>query len=265
MMSKLRFLYKTGVIIALLGGGMYWFSHHKSFGFSLDKISSNLAPRPEWASPNLPKERQVEIFDQPYRYLASGAEAYAFASRDGKYVIKFFRMKHLIPSLSDYLKPGKLARREKNLNAIFTAYKSAYDALKEETGLLFVHLNKTENLKRKLTVTDRIGRDHLIDLDQTEFVVQERAELIFSYLKKLLDQGDHVGVIRAKEEMLALVRTRIEKGFADQDKAVSHNYGFVNGRPIHLDIGRIFKGKKEKEYERISARIDKWLQENSSQ
>lgn len=258
-------MYKVGISLIALLGGAYWFFGHKSLGFSLDKISSNLSFRPEWTVADLPKERQREIFGQPYQYLASGAEAYAFVSQDGKYVIKFFRMKHLIPSLSDYLKPGRLVRREKNLNAIFTAYKSAYDELKEETGLLFIHLNKTENLKCKLTVTDRIGREHVIDLDQTEFVVQEKAELIFTYFKKLLDQGDHAGVARAKEAMLALVRTRIEKGFADQDKAVSHNYGFVSGRPIHLDIGRIFKGKKEKEYERITARIDKWLQENSSQ
>jgi len=264
-MSKFRFLYKTGIVIALLWGGIYWFSQHKSLGFSLNKISSKLSPRPEWAVPDLPKERQREIFDQPYWYLASGAEVYAFVSQDGKYVIKFFRMKHLVPSLSDYLRPERLKRREKNLSAIFTAYKSAYDELKKETGLLFIHLNKTENLQCQLTVTDRIGRDHVIDLDQTEFVVQEKAELIFSYLKKLLDRGDHAGIEHAKGAMLSLVRKRIEKGFADQDKAVSHNYGFVGDRPIHLDIGRIFKGKKEKEYERITARIDKWLQENSSQ
>lgn len=244
--------------------GIYWVQNHKSLGFSLQKISSNLVPDPKWAVPDLSREMQEAVFGQNYRYLASGTECYAFVSDDEKYVIKFFRMKHYVPSFGDYVKPGKLERRKKNLDTIFTAYKSAYDELSEETGIVFIHLNKTNSLNRTLNITDRLGRAYKLNLDQLEFVVQEKAELIFTRLKRLMDQGDHAGVAHAIQSILGLVQKRIDKGFADQDKAVSHNYGFIGDRPVHLDVGRIFKGKKENEYERISARIGKWVEENSS-
>jgi hypothetical protein len=264
MISKFRFLYKAVPLVAMIWAA-YWFHNHKSLGFSVKKISSNLAPRPEWAVDDIPKETQAAVFGQHYRYLASGTECYAFVSDDGKYVIKFFRMKHYVPSFSDYFKPDRLKRREKNLQTIFNAYKSAYDELREETGLVFVHLNKTKSLKRQMSITDRLGRKHLIDLDRMEFIVQEKAELIFTRLKRLMDQGDQGAIDRSVQAILGLVQRRIDKGFADQDKAVSHNYGFVGDRPIHLDVGRIFKGKKENEYERIAARIKKWTEENSPQ
>lgn len=264
MISKWKFLYKLVPIVVFIWGA-YWFNEHKTLGFSVKKISSNLTPRPEWAVPDISGEIQDAVFGQNYRYLASGMESYAFVSDDGKYVIKFFRMKHYAPSITEYFRPERLKLREKNLYTIFNAYKSAYDELREETGLVFIHLNKTKNLKRGLNITDWLGRTYAINLDQMEFVVQEKAELVFTRLKRLMDNGDSAGFERSKQAILGLVRKQIDKGFADQDKAVSHNYGFVGEKPIHLDVGRIFKGKKENEYERISARIDRWINENSSQ
>lgn len=264
MISKFKFRYKLAVVLIVLVATSCWFYRHKSLNFSISRITSDLSPRPEWAVPDIPRNLQEAIFRQPYRYLGSGSEMYAFLSEDGKYVIKFFRMKHFIPSLSDYLKPGRLKRRENNLSAIFSAYKTAYDVFKKEAGLVFIHLNKTKNLNIHLKIKDRLGRTHVVNLDQMEFVVQEKAELIFTHLKKLVDQGDETGVKKAVATTLEMVKSRIEKGLADRDKAVSHNYGFVEGRPIQLDIGRIFKGKKEGEYERIQARIEAWLKENTA-
>ena len=236
-----------------------WFNRQKSLTFSVERISSNLAPRAEWKVTLSDAEKQQldTIFGQNYHYLASGTQSYAFLSEDGRYVLKFFRMKHLLPSFSDYLK-GRTQRRKENLTAIFNAHKLAYDELREESGLVFIHLNKTQDLQKTITIVDRLGREHLIDLDKFEFVVQERAELLFTRLKKLPPAEAR----EAAAAVLALVRRRIEKGFADQDKAVSHNYGFVGDRPIHLDIGRVFRGTKPGEYERIQARIEKWFEEN---
>lgn len=239
MFSKKRVI----VIAAILLGIFIWSSQHTSLDFSVKKITSTLTYHPEWET----APPSINLFDQNYSYLASGAQVYAFASDDGKYVIKFFRMEE----------------EEQNLPAIFNAYKLAYDELREESGLVYIHLNKTNCLQKKLCVIDRLGRTHVIDLDKTEFIVQEKAELIFTRLSKLL--GDKEATQKSVDAVLGLVQRRIEKGFADQDKAVSHNYGFVGDRPIHLDIGRIFKGEKKGEYERIAARIETWLQEHSSQ
>lgn len=261
MFSNWKLASKIGIVLLALFCGAFWFFNHKSLGFSVAKISSSLTYHPEWESGPLSSDVKAAVFGQKYKYLASGAQSYAFVSEDGRYVIKFFRMKHLVPSFLDNLQPAKKKRRQQNLRSIFAAYKMANDELKEESGLVYIHLNKTHDLQTTLTVFDKIGREHQIDLDKTEFVVQEKAELIFTHLKKLHSRQE---IDQAVAAVLSLVQRRINKGFADEDKAVSHNYGFVGGRPIHLDIGRLRRGEKPGEYDRIHNRIEKWLQEHSS-
>lgn len=217
--------------------------------FSLHEIESKLAYNPKWGAAAVP---QQDVFDQPYTFLSEGAQAYAFESADRKYVIKFFKMRRFTPSWSDYLCPKLVARRAKNLNWVFNGYRIAYDEFKEDTGLVYIHLNKTTNLNRSLTLIDKNGTKYRVDLDQTEFVIQRKAELIFSYLKNLKDPKD---VRQAVSSLLDLIQRRIDKGFSDRDKAVSNNYGFVDGHPIHLDVGRLHRGQKPGEKARIERRI----------
>ena len=134
----------------------------------------------------------------------------------------------------------------------FTPSWSDYLCPKFVQGLVYLHLNKTRNLHRTLTIIDRTGQEHRVDLDQTEFVIQRKAELIFSYLHKLQSPQE---VQEAIASLLQLVQNRIDKGFSDRDKAVSNNYGFVNGHPIHLDVGRLHRGHKPGELARIQRRI----------
>ncbi len=238
-----------------------WFNQRPSLNFSLSRISAELTYHPEWeVAP--PAQDMDAVFSQEFHYLASGSQSYAFESADGKYVLKFFKMKHLLPSFRDHFRPGIVERRMKNLQTIFDAYKNSYDHLREETGLVFLHLNPTKGLHRTITISDRLHRRHSVDLDNYAFLVQEKAELLFTRMERLLKSGDLQGVHQAYASICSLVERRIAKGFADQDKAVSHNYGFVGDRPIQFDIGRLFRGTKEGEYERIRKRIERWMQEN---
>ena len=104
----------------------------------------------------------------------------------------------------------------------------------------------------------------LIDLDSVEFVVQEKAELIFTHFQKLLKDGDKEGVQKKIGSLLQLVQRRIDLGISDHDKAVKHNYRFVGNRTVIIDIERIEKVRKPKEYDRINQRINKWLQSNDT-
>lgn len=237
---------------------------NKSLWFSSARITSTFSYNPDLAIEE-PKDlhRLKSIFQQRFKYLAVGSQSYAFVSEDGKYVIKFFIMKHLIPRISDLWSPEKIEHRRENLLSIFNAHKLAYEELREDAGLIYIHLNKSDHLKTQLSVVDRLGRTHSIDLDKVEFVVQEKAELIFTRLKKLLNQKNPEKIKQCIDATLQLVQRRIERGISDHDKAVKHNYGFIGDRPIHLDIGRIEKVCKPKERERIAERINKWLEENT--
>jgi len=263
MMAKYTMRSKVLLLafLVIAGIGVFHFSHRRPVMFSIEAISSDLSFDPRWQTPS-PSPEIREIFSQKFSYLARGAQSFAFLSEDGRYVVKFFRMRHLQSKFKDHFRPGVVKRRAENLQAIFFAHKLAWDVLKEETGLVFLHLNKTDDLHCRLKVRDWLGRSHEVDLDNTEFVVQERADLIFTRIKQLHAQGDQQGVERALRSFMQLVRTQIERGVFDRDKAITHNYGFVGDRPIHLDIGRLAQGEKAGEYERIKARLEKWLQEN---
>jgi hypothetical protein len=252
------------VSIPLLLWAWYWSYQNKTIGFSVPKITSDFAYNPEWSIVEPDLDQVERILHQKFKFLAVGSQSYAFASEDGKYVLKFFRMKHLIPRITDFFNPDQVEYRKDTLLSVFDAYKLAYEELREDAGLIYIHLNKTDHLKTDVQVVDWLGRTHTIDLDQTEFVIQERAELIFTNLKKLLIKGDRQTVEKRVGSILELVQRQIDKGITDHDKAVKHNYGFIGDRAVHLDIGRIYKEKKPRDYNRIEERINKWVTENSS-
>jgi hypothetical protein len=256
-----RKLFILGVVVAT---GFFFFRKTPDDGFSAKQISSSLPIHPEWAVPHLESDRQLKkIFSSPFKFLGEGAQAYAFESEDGKYVLKFFKMRRFTPSWDDYLCPHVVRRRLKNLRWVFNGYKMAYDHLREDTGLVYIHLTKTDYLNQRVVLIDHEGDATTIDLDQTEFVVQEKAELIFDRLSRLAQQGDQKVLQSAIQSVLALVQRRIDKGYVDRDTAVTNNYGFVGDRPIQIDIGRLYEGTKEKQLERIRNRIDQWRIENS--
>jgi hypothetical protein len=264
MASKKRYFY----LILILAAGIFIYQKI-SFpeGFSEDKISSSLPVNPAWTIPASSKEEQQklkEIFASRFKFLGEGAQAFAFESQDGKYVLKFFKMRRFTPSAADYLCPHVVRRRLKNLRWVFNGYKVAYEKFKKDTGLVFIHLAKTDHLHQTAIVVDDQGREHTIDLDKTEFVLQEKAELLFERLAKLHRLEDRQGVQKSIGAVLELVQRRIDKGYADRDQGVSNNFGFVGDRAIQLDIGRLYQGVKEGQIEHVRDRIQRWEEENQA-
>ncbi len=225
------------------------FSDRKSF--SVKKISSSFVFSPLWetARPtNQEEEFLAELCAKPFHYLGEGAQSYAFLSHDGAHVLKFFKMKHLTPkNWLRYLPfPGlakyrlqKIDRRISKQKQLFTNYKQAYETLREETGLIFIHLNKTKRLLPSAILLDKKGKKYQIHLDCLEFVIQQKATLIQEHISKLMQEGR---LEEAKKALIALIehiRLQCSRGFIDGDSGINHNYGFVGDRVIHFDIGRL--------------------------
>lgn len=261
---KKRVLIGLVFLIAVGWIGRWWY-HNKILGFSVAKISSNLDYHPAWAIQEPSLQELEPIFSQPYSYLKSGTQSYAFISQDRRYVLKFFRFKHLKTHVWDKIWPEKVKRRQKNLKQLFGAYKLAYDVMKEDAGLIYIHLNKTSHLQKTIQVRDKHQQVFWIDLDRTEFCVQEKAELIFDRFKTLLKNKDKTALDMAVQEMKNLITRRSQKGISDEDHAVTNNFGFVGDRPIQIDIGRIHRALQPNDEERISKRIDQWLADAYSQ
>ena len=244
------------IILSLIIGVSFFFIPSAPQKFSVKVISSSLPPHSRWAISD-PAPR--DILSQKFTFLGEGAQAIAFQSEDEKYVLKLFKMRRFTPSFTDQLCPHVVRRRLRNLHWVFNGYKNAYQDLRTDTGLVWIHLAKTKNLHQTLTLLDQDGNEHLIDADATEFVIQEKAELIFDHLSRLQREGKTSDVKKAIASIYVLVQHRIDMGYADRDKAVSNNYGFVGDRPIQLDTGRLYKGHKAGKLEHIQNRIEKQI------
>lgn len=235
--------------------------------FSSKEIASSLPPQKQWeiSAPDAPMSEQLKtLFSEPLTFLGEGAQSYAFLSSDGKYVVKFFKMRRFTPSFADSLCPHVVRRRQRNLNWVFNGYKAAWDHFRKDTGLVFIHLAKTDSLDLTATLIDASGKTCTTDLDATEFVIQEKAEHLFSYLSRLYREGREPEAKAAVAQVFELIERRIAMGYADRDKGVSYNYGFVGGKAIHLDVGRLYKGSRPGQLEHVKRRIERWERENQS-
>lgn len=234
-----------------MGLGLYYCSFKR--GFSLVKISSKLPHNELWETQALShdeKERLTkEILSQTYYYLGSGTHCYAFISQDKKYVVKFFKMHRILPknwlrdfpfSLFEKMRLDYVEKRQDVFEAYFKSFKDAFDHLREECGLIYVHLNKSRDLKIKTMFLGFDGKKFNIDLDSKEFIVQLKTERICEYLLECKEKNKEEEARQAVRSLLEIVAHRCQRGYGDQNLGLRNNFGFIEGRAIFVDCSHFF-------------------------
>lgn len=248
-------LFRVGAILIALYAVYFGISgwRKRNDGFSIERIEGSLPYTISWKEPNDSEKihKVKEIINQPFHYLSHGFQFYAFVSKDGKYVLKFLRKQRLgTHAFYDYfpdlpfvkeLKAKKATKRAKRASLLFDSIKIAYEVVPEETGLLFVHLNKTNRELQRVKLIDRLGKEYSIDLDGIEFLLQYKAELIKPTIKALMEAGE---LKKAKDRLAQIFKLMVstaKKGVLDTDGALIHknNVGFLEDRAIFIDVGRL--------------------------
>lgn len=264
------------LVVVLCGVGAKQFCYKKTDGFALYKILSSLPYHEEWEPRSSSPVELSQILGQPYYYLAKGAQSYVFVSEDGQTVIKFFRLYHLsppawmtavtMPMPLQPLKVRKMIEKGNELQKDFISYKIAYEEMKEETGLIYLHLNKTSHLNKRLKIYDKIGIAYELDLDQMEFLVQKRATLVYPAIDGFMKTGQAPVAKEAISALVGLLHLRCEKKIFDKDPDLNTNFGFLGSLPVQIDIGRFrFEERKHTlaetrdEIIRITDNFRQWL------
>lgn len=245
--------------------------------FRISNITHELTYRPEWAT--TAPDQLMSILQQRFYYLGKGSQSYAFASEDGQFVLKFFKYKHLrphwlveslsaLPYFSDYQKKQS-KRKARKFEHLFAGYHLAWNHLREESGLIFIHLNETKGLFPKVTLIDKIGLKRSVDLDSVVFIVQKKVEMTRSVIDALLAKGDLATAQKRIRQILALYASEYQRGLYDMDHGVMHNTGFAGDQPIHLDIGKLTLEPRTRDpafyradIQKVAARISSWLKAN---
>jgi hypothetical protein len=248
---------KTAIRFAIIGimilicygiGRLYY---HVTAGFTIGNITSDFAYQPQWEVRPLASDEHVvleEALRQPYHYLGKGCQSYVFSSEDNKYVVKFFKYQRYrllswltyfppLPAIVKY-REQKMGKKWSKLDGFVQSWKLAFENLKEETGLVFVHLNKTDHLNKQLTIYDKIGMKHIVNLDQMEFCIQKKAKMLCDVLMECQRNGDFPRAQQIVQNLLGMVLSEYARGIADNDHALMQNTGVSEGKPVHIDVGQ---------------------------
>lgn len=213
------------------------FCHKQTQGFTLHKIArehSSIAQEVE--NPEIAK-----ILDQPYTFLGHGGQSYVFLSKDENYVIKFFKQHHInywnLLNRLPFKSQKFLKKREHQSPQFFESCRIAYKNFKDRTGLVYLHLNKTQIFHKKLTLIDNLKIAHKIDLDTTDFALQRRATPAHQKFKELLAIGNLDDAKKCIDSLLNLINERKNRGIIDRDPSIRKNIGFIGTEAIEMDLG----------------------------
>lgn len=239
------FLFVLLVCVALSLPG---FAKRLTQGFRIAKMQLEFPFHPEWEIH--PDPAVHSILKQPFYFIGKGAQSYVFESKDRQYVVKLFRYDH--PCC-----------KSKILH-LFNACKMAYDCLRKETGLIYIHLNPTPMDLPTLRCKDAVGRSYKIDLNQTRFALQKRAEDFQVTLKKA--SQDPPEMKKRLDQFVDLLQDRTAKNILNSDPSLSRNFGFLEDRAIEFDFGNYRYSadlNSRLEIDRYALKLRRWLSLNA--
>lgn len=204
---------------------------------------------------------------QRYYLIGKGAQFFAFESEDHKTVLKLFKARHYLPKLSRSFKhllfsssrADSEQRWRQKFQTTCACYEMAFEDLKNETGLLALHLKKTET---PLTVQLIAGKkNYSIDLSELPFVIQKKAILLPAYLQHFIAHKEPEKAKRALQEMQTFFERRTQKGYTDERQSLRINYGFAEGQPIQIDPGKIYRLQTDPKEEiiKLHERLERWV------
>ncbi len=274
---SIALLFITGLALCLFG----WV---RGMEFDLQDLSSADDQHPEWSIPPLGMDRKGEIdkiLQKQFKFFDEGAQSYAFISHDGQYVLKIFKTKHSRPGNKRRLKhkvrmwltPKKeleqimevnQKRWTRKLSVVCSSYHLAYQEMPEETALEFIHLQKTQGQFKPIILKDRVGRTYRVSLDDHNFILQKRVDLVPDRMRACLKRGDRQEIEKLVSSLDALLVQRAQKGITDSKQCYGINYGFYGTKAIQLDPGKIRKdvaiqSAPDQEIERVRNNLKKWI------
>ncbi len=245
------------------------FCRKKTHGFSLLKAQSSSQERIRVALSMDEKKELKPILDQSFHFMAKGHQCYAFLSKDGKYVLKLLKWREIEPSFWVKNLPFSWAYRikeekERKKKHDFESYRIAYNELKEDTGLIYLHLEKTEDLNTTLCLYDAIQVRHIISADQIEFILQKKAAPFIPYFEE--NKNDSFKMKSFLSSLCLILQNRLEKKITDSDISFEYNMGVFEEKPLLFDIGNLtrLQDSQPSDLLQTEARLLlRWLKENS--
>ena len=251
-----------------------------SLGFKMAKISPGSFLFYTWQKniSCLTEEKRDEvltILDQPFYFLGRGQQAYAFESADGQYVIKFLRMPKYNPPfwIKLPLLPVAIAakgemvscRRDSFWKSCQRSVSLAEKELKNEMGLIFCHLEQTDDMQKFIVIHDRLKVAHTVDLDRYAFILQRKMEPIAPYLLDFYEKNDHEEIQKTLTSFKEAITYRSNKKIRNKNRNCMRNMGIMDGKVQEFDVGELRLDPTIDnivEMQKSTKQLKKWLEVN---
>lgn len=201
----------------------------------------------------------------PLSFIGKGNQSFVFETQDQQYVIKVFNFSHLKPyPWEPLISPKKYRTKLRKLKRIFNSHSLAYSQDKIHTGLLYLHLKPSTDLPA-VSVRDRWGFKHAIDLNQAYFVIQKKGKTTRQVIGDFLQANRLPEAKKHFELLLNMYLDEYALGLWDHDHNLMHNTGFYEETPLRMDIGKLELNQeicshyKDDLHKIIHIRIARWL------
>jgi len=218
-----------------------------------------------------------KILSQDFHYLTKGRECFIFESADKKYVLKFFDSsryytKYFFPNVSlpkflDNYRKKHYVRRSNKLAFNLSSAKLAFKNLKEDSALIYVNLNISDNFDNKIKIKNKYGKSFDLDLNNIFFILQKKCDIFYQVYEKTTDEKYKLYLI---ESFLEMAHNRTKKLIIDDDIGKKRrNWGLINNKAVTIDIGRWYFDEKlktlfgyKKEMIKATKILKKYLEDN---
>ncbi len=226
------------------------FVHQRTEGFTLLNIWDSYSFDPKWEPSSAQNWEKASIaLNQKFYFLRAGGQNYAFISEDKNYVLKVTKYKRMripiwieplpLPKRLAGFREKKIEKKKRILDATFASYLIAFDHLRDFSGIVYLHLNQTDDLDQKLVLVDLLGVEHPIDLDRHAFILQKKGTLTFAYFDNLIVEKSEEKAKVMLEKITRYVAHRISLCIEDHDIGFGTNFGILDDEPFQLDIGSL--------------------------
>lgn len=197
----------------------------------------------------------LQIMSENFLFLDKGAQCYVFESLDQKYVLKLFRRNPKV------FKPKS---SNASINTFISSCEIAWENIPNLTGILYVHLHKTEDVFGRIYLTNPLGELFGINLDDCIFVLQRKAKTFKKAIMEDFYALDDVSLKRKIKSYFTHINDRLEKSIENIDPDLSTNFGFLNDDLLEIDIGN-FQHKEldlQRAKEQYFQRLKIWMNKN---
>lgn len=248
-----------GLFLCLIGKGVYVLKS----GFHPRRVAADVGP--------FSHKVNHPALSQLFHYVGRGRQCFAFASEDGQYILKCIRMdRYHLPFWARCLKSQKAKLEmqkvlQERAAFIFNSCQIAFHELAEETGVIALHLGRTED-GRKITLVDHSGYRHKVKLGEIAFVLQRRYPLWLTEFKAAVGRSDLSSARKLLDAWLDVVAKRASHGVINRDRGFFGNYGWDGKNVYQIDIGDFYRQPlsfselREKSIRDSSDAVLEWLE-----